>query len=609
MTVPATIPIPVSFLDNVPTPTVLVEQTGQLVYSNMAAQKEFGWPAKQKTGETVFALLPGGHGQQLQEAILHVSPQGKSEVQLTGISSKGTSTCTVSIIAHPVDSPYYYLLSFLDNQHSKKNSKRKSAQAAPESYTQEEALLHHSAFVRHSIDGLFAFDQEMRYTLWNPYMEDLTGKPRDQVVGRRVTEVFPYFETTTEYAFFQEALKGEYFQVKRRPAHHAERFHDGYLFPLQDGRQETVGAMCILHEVTQQVLAEEEAQRKDQLLQEAQTLAQTILSNSPVSIFTFVGHDLLITSWNPSMENLSGIAAQDIIGKSAFDFYPDYRSSPIVAQLARVLQGETLQMMNHVSKDGKRVLNIYVRPLLSNQGAVTGGVGHIQNVTEQFQLERKNALAAQEKQLAVLQAVLQTQEEEKKRMAETLHNNLGQLLYGTGMQLKQYLASQKLTKKHQQFLEQIEGMVTEAIKDTKRIAFELMPSLLQDFGLAVALEELALKIAPATVQVRVSVEVGDKRLSSKLEICLYRIVQELLNNAIKHAQAKQVAIHLQRNGKMLEVLVEDDGLGYVHASRPKKSGTGLVTIQNRVNAQRGTWSVISQPGKGTKNHILLPLKK
>ncbi|AMM52026.1 hypothetical protein TH61_13705 [Rufibacter sp. DG15C] len=612
MALSASFPIPAGFLEVLPDPTVLMNLAGEMLYANQAAQHTFGWDKATIHEHSLKAILSPEESQKLQAAITGQTAQEKVTIAISLPEGSYPQVLDVQIIAHPVENPFYFLLTFQSqNANSQvKAQKRNSVfPALMQSEETQKALLHHSAFLKHSIDGLFAFDMELRYTLWNPYMEGLTGKPKEQVVGRKVADVFPYFEKTQEYTYFKEALTGEYFKVTGRQAHHdRDKFHDGYLFPIKDSAQEIIGAMCILHEVTQQIKAEQEAQAKGQLLQEAQTMAQTILSNSPVGIFTFTGPELVITSWNPTIEKLSGIAAKDIIGKSAFEFYPDYRSSPIVAQLSRVFLGETLQMLNHVSKDGKRVLNVYFKPLITTDGTVKGGVGHIQNVTAQFNLEKKNAMAAQEKQLAIMRAVLQTQEEEKKRMAELLHNNLGQTLYGTGMQLKQYLATQKLSKKHQEFLQRIEALVSEAISDTKKISFELMPSLLDDFGLAVALEELASKIAPASLQVQIKMELGEKRPIARLEICLYRIVQELMNNAIKHAQASHLFVLIKRTGKLLEVSVKDNGVGYAHPPKSKNRGAGLVNIQNRVNAQGGTWTVQSEPGKGTYNQILLPVK-
>jgi PAS domain S-box-containing protein len=608
----ATVPIPAGFLDVLPDPAVLINQAGKMLYANSVAQQTFGWKKLAANEHSLDSILCPEENHKLHAALSDPSNQLKVALTLTLPQNSSAQVFDVQIVSHPIDSPFYFLLTFQPQPVNHQTKENQNATTLPNQLQSDEtqkALLHHSAFVKHSIDGLFAFDKNLRYTLWNPYMEGLTGKPKEQVVGQKIIDVFPYLGDTQEYTYFNEVLTGEYFKFNGRQTYHdSNKFHDGFLFPIKDSAQEIIGGMCILHEVTQQIKAEQEAQTNGQLLEEAQTLAQTILSNSPVGIFTFTGPDLVITSWNHTIEKLSGIAAKDIIGKSAFEFYPDYRSSPIVAQLSRVFLGETLQMLNYVSKDGKRVLNVYFKPLVTANGTVKGGVGHIQNVTAQFNLEKKNAMAAQEKQLAIMRAVLQTQEEEKKRMAELLHNNLGQTLYGTGMQLKQYLATQKLSKKHQEFLQRIEGLVTEAIADTKKISFELMPSLLDDFGLSVALEELASKIAPASLQVQIRVEIGEKRPVARLEICLYRIVQELMNNAIKHAQASQLFIHVKRNGKLLEVSVKDDGVGYAHPPKSKNRGAGLVNIQNRVSAQGGTWTVESELGKGTYNQILLPVK-
>ncbi|QHL86134.1 PAS domain-containing protein [Nibribacter ruber] len=605
MSMIANIPIPASFLDVLPHPALLVCEEGKVVYRNDMAQKAFGWD--QVAGGSVYHLLSSGEGLKLRQALSCQIPENGSKIDLA-VSGKHSFTeaqYTVGIAAHPVKDPFYFLLSF---QKSKPEPVRKHQSCHLEAAEEQEDALHASAFLKYSIDGVFAFDTDFKFKVWNPYMEKLTGLPEQHVLGRTILQVLPYYNGDPEYHFFEQALKGEPFIMKGRKSRFSpDLFHDGYLFPIRDTRQQVVGAICIMHEVTQQMLAEEEARGKSQLLQEAQTHAQSILQNSPIAIFTF-SPELEVTSWNPAMETLSGIPAHHIIGKTTAQAYPHYHNSSIESELKTVLLGKRLQVLKFKSQAQDKIVNVFAQPLLDPSGVVKGGLCYLQDVTEQVKLEEKNAAAAKEQQLAVMQAVLQAQEEEKKRMAEMLHNNVGQTLYATGMRLKQYLATQNLNKKHKAFLTGLEEMVTDAIADTKKISFELMPSLLQDFGLKVALEELASKIVPLTMQIKLDIDPGQKRCAPKLEICVYRIVQELMNNVVRHSGATFLSVTVTKTTRQVDIQVQDNGVGYVHAPKSRRSGTGLLSIQNRVSTQGGTCIVISKPGQGTTTKITLPLK-
>ena len=196
-------------------------------------------------------------------------------------------------------------------------------------------------------------------------------------------------------------------------------------------------------------------------------------------------------------------------------------------------------------------------------------------------------------QQEVLAAILATQETERKRIAEALHNGLGQLLYATKLSLAGHDEAPG-TRESLRLLD-------EAIRAARTISFELTPGILEDFGLHTALEELVKRLAPTRLPVHLHLVNLGPRLPAPVEIAVYRVVQELLNNVMKHAQATEVEVHVAREGARLAVSVEDNGQGFEPAALANQplAGIGLAGVRNRVALLGGELLIAAQLGRGT----------
>ena len=213
------------------------------------------------------------------------------------------------------------------------------------------------------------------------------------------------------------------------------------------------------------------------------------------------------------------------------------------------------------------------------------------DVTERERLAEEATQLRLRQQQEVLAAVVATQETERRRIAEVLHNGLGQLLYATKLSLDGAGGVLPAPRESLRLLE-------EAIRSTRTISFELTPGILEDFGLRIALETLVKRIAPARLPVHLHLHLSnlDQRLSALVEIGVYRTGQELLNNVMKHAQAIEVEVHVAQETGRLYVSVEDNGCGFEPAAL---AGIGLAGVRNRVALLGGELAVRSQLGRGT----------
>jgi signal transduction histidine kinase len=201
-------------------------------------------------------------------------------------------------------------------------------------------------------------------------------------------------------------------------------------------------------------------------------------------------------------------------------------------------------------------------------------------------------------------------EEQIKKIAYAVHDDAGQLLVAVHLALAT-LATQ-LPQALQEEIVRIEGLLNEVEKQLRQYSHELRPTVLDDLGWLPAIRFLADGVSKRT-KLPIHVEADfSERLPSGIEIALYRVVQEALNNAVKHSNASTVSISAKREGDVLRCAILDNGVGFdVQGLRAKgqKRGLGLTAMQERMNAVGASVQIESVPGRGTKLLITLPLEK
>lgn len=209
-------------------------------------------------------------------------------------------------------------------------------------------------------------------------------------------------------------------------------------------------------------------------------------------------------------------------------------------------------------------------------------------------------------QRALLESVLHAVENERRRFAQDLHDEIGGALSALRMQL-----SRLATRPAQNDLDEIAGVgkevVDSAVESVRRIAYDMLPPGLEVFGLGYAAGELC-KRTEAMTKLHITYS-GDPelRLSNKHhELMLYRILQELLNNAVKHSAAQQVEVRLGPVQQGVELFYSDDGAGF-DAAAAAGSGLGLKNMESRVQFFNGNLQVESKPGQGTQITVHLPI--
>jgi len=214
-----------------------------------------------------------------------------------------------------------------------------------------------------------------------------------------------------------------------------------------------------------------------------------------------------------------------------------------------------------------------------------------------------------EKQLAATEAVLKGEEQERSRLAKDLHDGLGGMLSGIKYSFQHMKGNMILTPDNAQAFERSMDMLDSSIKEMRRVAHNMMPEALVKFGLNTALNDFCNDINQSgalTVNYQ-SIGLKDEKIADTTAITIYRIAQELINNVIKHANAKQALLQVTKNGNKLSLTVEDDGKGFDQYILEEAKGMGWSNITNRVEFLKGKLDVQTEPGKGTSVLIELHL--
>jgi len=224
------------------------------------------------------------------------------------------------------------------------------------------------------------------------------------------------------------------------------------------------------------------------------------------------------------------------------------------------------------------------------------------------------------KQDAVLQAevmkqqdiatkgIIEAEEKERKRIAADLHDGVGQLFSAVRLNLSSLMDRVVINNADELALaEKTIAMVDESCKEVRTIAHQMMPNILLKTGLASAINDFISKIDSHQLKVNLEAFGLDERLDNNIEIVLYRVVQECVNNVIKHSKANRLDINLLRENGYVTVSIEDNGRGFNIADKPQSDGIGLKNIITRVEYLKGTVDISSAPGKGTSIVIEVPL--
>ncbi len=514
----------------------------------------------------------------------------------------------------------------------------------------EEELLRSRQQLQDVIDGTTAAiilvkDLEGRYITTNRCFEKLAGVPREKLRGKTDYEVLPKGQADICRGYDKQALESGPVQAEETLSTIDGKEHVflAHKFPLYDSQGKPYAVCTIAPEITQRKQLEQELRKAHDKL-EAMVVERTKDLNEAVGLlqdeidrrrktqedlgkseqryrFLVEASAQIIWTTNPKgivveecplWNAFTGQTFAQAKGLGWFDaIHPDDRKYVNTLIREAIKTPKAFEAQIRVRRyDGRyRYLAAKAVPVLEKDGSVREWIGNCTDITEQKQAQEKIEQDAVKLRSLTTQLII-TEEQQRRKIAELLHDSIGPLLAFSEQQIESLV--KQAPEKMAGALEEIKHYINDVTRQTRSLTFELSPSSLYDLGLEAAVEELAEQFAKEH-NLKVSLKISDepKPLTDETKILLYRSMREILVNAAKHAEAKTVRISLARTEKDIVIAVEDDGKGFDMASldgkAAKSKGLGLFSIRERLNQIGGCLEIQSQEGKGTAITLIAPL--
>ena len=458
-----------------------------------------------------------------------------------------------------------------------------------------------------ALDAIITMDADGRVTGWNAQAESIFGWRATEAVGSTLSDLIipPQYRQAHRQglAHFLSTGKGP---ILGKRIEIAALRRNGREFPVEL----TISPMRrggdwhfsgFIRDLTERRRAEEVQARLAAIVESSH---DAILSKNM---------DGIILSWNAAAEELYGYTADEVIGRHVSQLVPAESPDEIPMIMKRLAHGERIEHYEtvRVKKDGTRVpVSLTISPVRDARGVVTGASAIVRDDTERKRVE--TALRESERQLQALsRRLVEVQETERAFIARELHDQVGQTLSAVNVSLE--MLSRDVTDPD--FATRIgDGIaaVKRAIEQVQTLSFELRPSLLDDLGLAAAVDAYVKRqAAPARLDLRLAISVGCA-VSKDVETACFRIIQEAVTNSLRHARARRLELELRTNGDLLELLARDDGVGFdaaaLSATTPIERRLGLLGMRERAQYVGGELDVQSRPGSGTLVQARFPVR-
>ena len=432
---------------------------------------------------------------------------------------------------------------------------------------------------------------------WNRGAERLFGYTAAEAVGQRIFLIIPSDRVAEEQDVLARLRRGEridHFETIRQTKDGRRIPISLTVSPVRDEHGTIIGASKVARDIRLQL-------QRDELRARLAAIVQC--SDDAIVGKTLDG---VITSWNEGAERLFGYTAEEAVGQPIFLIIPDDRKAEEEEVLSRLRRGERIEHFETIrqAKDGRRLpISLSVSPIRDDQGRIIGCAKVARDISARVERER----------VQLLTRLVVAQEDERARMAREMHDELGQQM--TALRLTLETLKGAALDRHD-LRSQVEMLLEMARQLDADVAFRvrgLHPSVLETQGVGAALREYGGRWSqhfgvPLRLHTNVS---GGDRLPPEVESTMYRVVQEALNNVLKHAAAAHVDIVLERHADHVSLIIEDDGVGFdastaaadTHGAR----GIGLVGMRERAALIGADLQIESTVGGGTTIFVRVPL--
>jgi len=461
------------------------------------------------------------------------------------------------------------------------------------------------SLVESTEDSIYLVDKNCAYMFMNKEYLKRFGIKKDKIIGR----MYDDFHSKEETKEFTKRVK-EVFETGKSISYEYRSERDGGYFlrtlsPVKKPDGKITDVTVISKNITDRKQTEE-------VIKSSEVRFRELFNNmsSGVGIYEARddGNDFIIKDYNRAGELISKVNKEHIVGRSALEVFPGIKQFGLFEVLQRVWKtGESEHHPVSLYQDDYLThwAENYVYKLPSGEI-----VAVFDDVTERVQAEEE--LKRSQEELRNLAEYLQSvREKERTSIAREIHDELAQAL--TALKMDISWLSKKLPKDQKTLLEKTRAMTKltdTTIKTVKRISTELRPGLLDDLGLAAAIEWQAEEFKNRTgITYKLTIDPEEITLDPDRSTAIFRIFQETLTNIARHAKATMVTASLKEKDDKLELRVRDNGKGITKEQISDPQSFGLMGIRERAKSWGGEVKISGRPGKGTTVIVRMPIRK
>ena len=349
-------------------------------------------------------------------------------------------------------------------------------------------------------------------------------------------------------------------------------------------------------------------------LHESEKRFRSLISDLPSGVLLQDGEGKIVMT-NQAMCRMFNITEEDVLGGRIWELYTDVihedgavflrseRPSFRALQTKKLVKDVVMGVWNKQRKERTWII-ITADPILDENGEILHVVCSFTDITQIKKLEKKSLAEKIGHQRQLAQATIDGQEKERQEIGKELHDNIGQQLTTVKLQLD--VAKSHLSGEPERMIDLALKGIADIINEIRAISRSLVPSTLKDLGFIDSLNDLIESLQlTQTISIELDYfEFDEDLLPDNKKLSLFRIVQEQLNNIIKHASAKKVCVKLRSAGKAVLLQITDDGKGFDLTNI--RRGVGLTSIINRAELFGGAVEILTSPGSGCQVKVTLP---